>query len=322
MMNNAINTPINSFNNSTNNSTFENVTSIKSKTGFQDYSNKTSPIQFGFNFYFNNVKSSPFTPMNSPKNQYLNKNNNIKQKIPITFIFKASLEKSGYKLIPEQSIINTEIFNEYNYNNNNISIGYNDDLNYFNIPINDNYPLDNSRIINNIYPTITKVTNVKILSDNNNSNNNNNNFMNDKNNLLKLKKECINNALTGTIIEDSKNKEITNSENIKIIEKKDVKNNFLNKKTKIVFECSESKINNGQLISKNLNKKIRFRKNTEQIAILSKFYNENKNWSKKEIKEISKKIGLKENKIYKWLWDQKNKEYNKSTKFIINKNSN
>ena len=45
---------------------------------------------------------------------------------------------------------------------------------------------------------------------------------------------------------------------------------------------------------------------------------ENKNWSKKQIKEISESIGLKENKIYKWLWDKKNKEY-KVTKFVVNK---
>ena len=51
---------------------------------------------------------------------------------------------------------------------------------------------------------------------------------------------------------------------------------------------------------------------------LSKFYNENKNWTKGQIKEISEIIGLKENKIYKWLWDQKNKEY-KATKFVVNK---
>ena len=52
---------------------------------------------------------------------------------------------------------------------------------------------------------------------------------------------------------------------------------------------------------------------------MSKFYKENKIWTKKQIKEISEKIGLKETKIYKWLWDQKNKEY-KASKFIINKN--
>ena len=60
------------------------------------------------------------------------------------------------------------------------------------------------------------------------------------------------------------------------------------------------------------------RKNGEQLELLSKFYNENKNWTKEQIKKISETIGLKENKIYKWLWDQKNKEY-KSTKFVVNK---
>ena len=71
--------------------------------------------------------------------------------------------------------------------------------------------------------------------------------------------------------------------------------------------------------SKKLLKKKRLRKNNEQLELLSKFYSENKNWSKEQIKEISERIGLKENKIYKWLWDQKNKEY-KITKFVVNKN--
>ena len=52
--------------------------------------------------------------------------------------------------------------------------------------------------------------------------------------------------------------------------------------------------------------------------MLSNFFNEHKHWSKNQIKEISQRTGLKENKVYKWLWDQRNKEY-KQTKFIINK---
>ena len=36
---------------------------------------------------------------------------------------------------------------------------------------------------------------------------------------------------------------------------------------------------------------------------------------------MSEIIGLKEKKIYKWLWDQKNKEFNKTNKFIVNKKS-
>ena len=92
-----------------------------------------------------------------------------------------------------------------------------------------------------------------------------------------------------------------------------------NKKQKILFECSESNGPSSPLTSKKILKKKRLRKNNEQLELLSKFYTENKNWSKKQIKEISESIGLKENKIYKWLWDQKNKEY-KVTKFVVNKN--
>ena len=66
-------------------------------------------------------------------------------------------------------------------------------------------------------------------------------------------------------------------------------------------------------------KKKRFRKNEDQLKKLIKFYQENKEWSKGEIKRISEDTGLKENKVYKWLWDQRNKEF-KNTKFVINKN--
>ena len=51
------------------------------------------------------------------------------------------------------------------------------------------------------------------------------------------------------------------------------------------------------------------------------FYHENKHWTKEQIKKISEDTGLKENKVYKWLWDQKNKEY-KSTKFVVINNNN
>lgn len=326
MMNNAINNQYNSFNNSINNSTFENNKSINSKKAIQECQNKISPIQFGFNFYFNNIKSSPFTPINSPKNQYCNKSTNIKPKIPIYLIFKSSLEKSGYKITPEQTINNNnEFFNDYNI------INYNyDDINYYNIPLNENYPSNNNNIINNIYPTITKVTNVKILSDNNDySNSKSTNYSSkdrisdNKYNTINNdnKKEIINNNVSNFNLNIDKKIDVGMENKKGFVNNKISDDNLINKKTRIIFECSESKINNGNLISKNFIKKKRFRKNNEQIALLSKFYNENKNWTKKEIKEMSKNIGLKENKIYKWLWDQKNKEYNKSTKFVINKNN-
>ena len=85
---------------------------------------------------------------------------------------------------------------------------------------------------------------------------------------------------------------------------------------KKLFECSNSTIETA-LPSSN-NKRKRFRKNNKQLFLLKKFYSEHKNWSKAQIKEISAQVGIKENKVYKWLWDQKNKE-SKFAKFIVNK---
>ena len=109
--------------------------------------------------------------------------------------------------------------------------------------------------------------------------------------------------------------------NKKKLNKGIVKNNKNNSNTntnnkKRLFECSET--NGIDIKAKNSFKKKRIRKSNQQIGLLSQFYSENKNWTKKQIKEISEKTGLKENKIYKWLWDQKNKEF-KATKFVVNK---
>ena len=89
-------------------------------------------------------------------------------------------------------------------------------------------------------------------------------------------------------------------------------------KNKKIFECSGSTMFNSTSVKSSQKKKRRFRKNHEQLQRLSVFYNENKHWSKNQIKKISEETGLKENKVYKWLWDQKNKEY-KNAKFIVNK---
>ena len=306
VMTNTINPQFNPFVNSANNSS-ENINSSKQNKMAENNSQKTSPIQFGFNFYFDNIKSSPFTPINSMKEQYYNKNNNMIPSMPIVFLFKSSLEKSGFKLANDKIINSNEIHNEHNNYCN-----YYEDMNYANFPMKTSYPINNNNIINNFYPTFTKVTNVKILSDTNKKEKvkkNENNLNN-----LENKKENINQNNKINLNKDGKSNIIINK---KI---KDNKDDITNKKAKIIFECSESKVN-GVANSKIFLKKKRLRKNNEQIVLLSKFYMEHKNWSKKEIKEISENIGLKENKIYKWLWDQKNKEY-KATKFIVNKNDN
>ena len=92
------------------------------------------------------------------------------------------------------------------------------------------------------------------------------------------------------------------------------KNNIKNKK---IFECSIS--SNKESLSSIGKKKKRSRKNSEQLKYLSIFYSEHKIWTKEDIKKISEETGLKENKVYKWWWDQKNKEY-KNNKFVITNN--
>ena len=159
VMTNTINPQFNPYVNSTNNSS-DNINSSKQNKIPENNSQKTSPIQFGFNFYFDNIKSSPFTPINSMKEQYYNKNNNMMLSMPIVFLFKSSLEKSGFKLTNDKIINSNEIHNEHNNYCN-----YYEDMNYANFPMKTNYPINNNNIINNFYPTFTKVTNVKILSD-------------------------------------------------------------------------------------------------------------------------------------------------------------
>ena len=260
-----------------------------------------TPVQFGVNVYFGHHKYfSPPVPLPDP---YLQNN---QENIPICILFKNSLAKSGYKLTPEQSVLYKDTYKKHSSINS-----FYDNFNF--CPIN-----NNNNIINNIYPTFTKVTNVQILSDNesakvnekeidtkkeniNSINKINTNRQINLKNFGKLKRE--ENAKISIIINDNNNTDIN-------------RNNNSNKK--VIFECSETNGGMNGINSKNLLKKKRLRKNNQQLGLLSKFYTENKNWTKKQIKEISESIGLKENKIYKWLWDQKNKEY-KATKFVVNK---
>lgn len=92
------------------------------------------------------------------------------------------------------------------------------------------------------------------------------------------------------------------------------KNNQQNSKK--IFECSGSTMFNST--DNKLLKKKRFRKNEDQLKRLAKFFKENKEWTKSEIKRISEETGLKDTKVYKWLWDQKNKEI-KGAKFFVDK---
>ena len=258
-------------------------------------------LQFGVNLYFGQPKSSfmPHPMYNTPSYTPDFYSQNNQEQIPICVLFKNSLAKSGYKLTPQQSILYKDTYKKHSSVNS-----FYDSFNYY--PIN-----NNNNIINNIYPTFTKVTNVQILSDN--ENNKNNEKEND------TKKENINNNMNNNTLNIKNFSKLKKDENanISII----IHNNSTNDKNnnkKVLFECSESNGALNNISAKTLLKKKRLRKNNQQLGLLSKFYSENKNWTKKQIKEISESIGLKENKIYKWLWDQKNKEY-KATKFVVNK---
>ena len=286
-----------------------------------------SPLQFDVNVYFGNPKSS-FTPIRQNDNLYYSQRREQNQIRPICLLFKSSLEKSGYKLTPEQTVQYKDIYNKYNSINS-----FYDDFKFYYSPVKE-YPMNgNNNIINNIYPTFTKVTNVQILPDKTPKKSSTGNRIKYKDSISTP--ERINDSVQDNKNENINQNNITKKENINQ-NKEDNKNmnsinsiivnnnnnneqNNYNKKQKVIFECSDSTGSQGTSpVSKVFLKRKRLRKNNQQLGLLSKFYMENKIWSKKQIKEISENIGLKENKIYKWLWDQKNKQY-KVTKFVINK---
>jgi hypothetical protein len=317
-------------------------TPIKQSLNIQR-SGDTPPLQFDFNFYFGNLWSSGHIPaghvdisMNNSVNQHNRETNML--------LFKSSMEKSGYKLTPMSEVknINNSNIIEYGMNNNNLSNIYENDLNQneftkknlaelFNNAKNDEFLRSNKKFSPNLENNLNNnnfTNNIYYPNSGNNfsiiPNNNNTNLINSNN--------IINNIPLDDW-ENDNNKENKNPNNINIINKDQnnntSNNNFIskekaeemfdspiNKKPKKIFECSGSSITTNS--SKSSARKRRFRKNNEQLFLLSQFFNEHKHWSKNQIKEISIRTGLKENKVYKWLWDQRNKEY-KTTKFIINK---
>jgi hypothetical protein len=312
--------------------------------------NNDTPLQFDFNFYFGNLWSSGHIPA---QNIEIPINNSVTQHNRETnmLLFKSSLEKSGYKLTPVSEMKNSNI-NDYGINNNLNNI-YENDLNQneftkknltelFNNAKNDEFLQSNKKGNNtsnnlmenhNIYYYNNSGNNNIIIPNNINNpnlafNNVNNNIQNnmDYDDEDEYNKENNKNIINGQNIinKNYENKKLNNNnsnnfnknENNFNSKGEEMFNSPINKKPKKIFECSGSTLATNS--SKSSTRKRRFRKNSEQLVMLSQFFNEHKHWSKNQIKEISIKTGLKENKVYKWLWDQRNKEY-KSTKFIINK---
>ena len=197
---------------------------LKQIKTFNDGPIHNSPFRFDVNLYFGNPKSS-FTPIHPNENFLYPHHNEQNQNIPVCLLFKTSLEKSGYKLTPEQTVQYKDIYKKSNSINS-----FYDDFNCYYFPVRE-FPMNsNNNIINNIYPTFTKVTNVQILHDNDKNNNNNKNCVNnniknnnncndlenkkeninenniDKKNIMKETKKNINNNIN-VIINDNENNE-------------------------------------------------------------------------------------------------------------------
>ena len=253
-------------------------TPIKQPAIIQNYNMTSSPFQFDFNFYFGNLFSSGHLPV--PHFESLPSSSQPKREKNF-LLFKSSLERSGFKINPGS---------EY-------------------------------KISNNI--TKSNISTANRQNEENPSSNNDNNFKHifTKKNLCEVFNNAKNENFSLTLLDSSKKiKQKTNTTETK----NSVAKEFLfgsppqRNKNKKIFECSGSTMFNSTSVKSSQKKKRRFRKNHEQLQRLNVFYNENKHWSKNQIKKISEETGLKENKVYKWLWDQKNKEY-KNAKFIVNK---
>ena len=314
-----------------------------------------TPFRFDFNHYFGNLWSSGKIPNNQilQPQIFLSPTQLNKDNLPVN---KKSIEES-YKLTPisqlKYSNSSNNSSNNSNNNNNNLpnnSKGINNNPNNAqNNNINNN-PNNNNYINNNM----NNFNNCNYLNAYKNGNINTANNKNINDNAKKNLNELFNNAKNETSLYDKEKMKFINNynnfNNCNIINNiNHYTNNNINNiaerkrrncnlqisrqfifssplcttKPKKIFECSGSTLASASSNKSNItnNKNRRFRKNNEQILLLKKFYNEHKHWSKNQIKEISQKIGLKENKVYKWLWDQRNKEI-KSTKFVVKKDGN
>ena len=117
--------------------------------------------------------------------------------------------------------------------------------------------------------------------------------------------------------ENVSNETVAQNEPIPVEENQNDTKNEVKEKTNEENE-KPSLSTSSESVSIFLGKKRRIRKNNSQLQALNNFYKGNKKWTKSLITQISQETGLKENKVYKWLWDQKNKDL-KNAKFYVNK---
>lgn len=330
--------------NRTSNFTYPQVYKTPIKQSFFPPPNGT-PFQLDINFYFGNLWSSGHFPMqffpSLPQSGQSNRDGNV--------LYRTSMEKSGFKFTPGSDFkpfpAGKNILGEFDEHNgseptkknlseifNNVRNEDNSQQNFNMIP---GKNLKKNSRDNKEFDRIPKLSQNVIIGPN---------IKKGWNEKIKNKSTLKQGILTKIIDTApsrenlSKNKDKSDcypklkaqsqdSKNFKrpskdIHENRD-KAEFMfctpgdKKKPKKLFECSGSTMNTD--VVKLTQKKRRFRKNNEQLKLLTAFYEENKQWTKTQIQNISNITGLKENKVYKWLWDQRNKEY-KATKFVVNKN--
>ena len=254
-----------------------------------------SPFRIDFDYFFGNSCSKAPLSINPINNSSYfsrispNKEKLFEDKDKDYFLIRKSAKKSGSKISPE-SMKENRINNSLSYKTKFIFSSENQ-----------------SKIRNNENPSNYTIINRINLFSLFNKERTDNSFFSSEN-------DYINNDLEKYGNENKFSDKKNNVQLFSLNTPKKISNN--NSLLKKLFECSNSTFETA-LPSSN-NKRKRLRKNNNQLFLLKKFYTEHKNWNKSQIKEISSQIGLKENKIYKWLWDQRNKE-SKSTKFIVNK---
>ena len=250
--------------------------------------NNLTPFKLDFNYCLENVNSTGPFSINQINNPFIlfNKSPNqsqIFQDKEKDYLFRKSTQISSFQISPKSIKENTKYFL---FNNNS----------------DDRFLSENKKKINDDNIFIDEISKKNLSFIFNKIKCDNSLYHNDNN---------LNNSLQ---IEENKENIPNNKKKSKYI----FSLNTSNKKNsqKKLFECSGSTITTISSIFNH--KRKRLRKNNEQLFLLKKFYSEHKYWNKKQIREISCKVGIKENKVYKWLWDQRNKE-TKNTKFIIDK---
>ena len=263
-------------------------TPIKEISNFEEINNN-SPFKLNFNYYLRNFSSpgviKSITPINNNTSNYFmtspNKNK-LFSEINKDYFYISKTNDCPSFIIPQNSLKeNINNNSSYTYNTYNIFSSSNSQQKFSNNNIGENY--------------LTK-KNLSLL------------FNKANNDEFEYK------IIENKVIIGDKDKITDNKNNLFDFNfNSPIKNN---NKSKKIFECSGSTFETFSSIS--IGKKRRLRKSERQLFVLKKFYSENKLWSKYQIKELSSKIGIKENKVYKWLWDQRNKDA-KNNIFIINK---